>query len=57
MSVMKNREASVAAGLTIPTQDTCNRCHDGEDHHTPVEKAAQIGNKEAIHEFKNPPEG
>ncbi len=56
-SIMEDREASVAAGLVIPNQEVCNGCHDGKDHHTAVVKADQIGNKEAIHEFKNPPAG
>jgi hypothetical protein len=53
MSVMKNRDEAVAAGLVIPTQETCNRCHDGEDHRKKVVFEDQIGNKDAIHEFKN----
>ena len=27
MKVMKDREASVAAGLVIPTEETCTGCH------------------------------
>lgn len=30
MSVMKDREASIAAGLEIPTEETCTRCHNEE---------------------------
>ena len=33
LSIMKDLEKAKAAGLVIPTQDTCNRCHDGKDHH------------------------
>ena len=55
MNVMKDREQSLAAGLIIPTQEVCDGCHDGVDHHTKVVKSEQINNKEAIHEFKNPP--
>lgn len=33
ISVMKDKEKAKAAGLVIPTQDTCNKCHDGKDHH------------------------
>jgi uncharacterized paraquat-inducible protein A len=33
LSVMKDLEKAKAAGLVIPTQDTCNGCHDGKDHH------------------------
>lgn len=55
MSIMKDRDQAIAAGLIIPTQETCSGCHDGQDHHTAVVKSEQINNKEAIHEFKNPP--
>ncbi len=30
MSIMKDREASIAAGLIIPTEETCVRCHNEE---------------------------
>jgi hypothetical protein len=30
MSVMKDREQAVAAGLVIPTEETCVRCHNEE---------------------------
>jgi len=33
LSVMKDLEKAKAAGLVIPTQATCNGCHDGKDHH------------------------
>jgi hypothetical protein len=33
LSVMKDVEKAKAAGLIIPTQDACNTCHDGKDHH------------------------
>jgi len=33
LSIMKDRDKAVAAGLVIPTQATCDRCHDGKDHH------------------------
>lgn len=33
LSVMKDVAKSKAAGLLIPTADTCNCCHDGKDHH------------------------
>jgi hypothetical protein len=55
MSIMKDPEQAKAKGLVIPSQDTCDGCHDGQDHHTKMVKAEQIDNKEAIHEFKNPP--
>lgn len=33
LSVMKDVAKAKAAGLVIPTQETCNGCHDGKDHH------------------------
>jgi len=36
MSIMKDREKAVANGLIIPTQATCDSCHDGKDHHKKV---------------------
>ncbi len=33
LSVMKDLAKAKAAGLVIPTQETCNGCHDGKDHH------------------------
>ena len=33
IQVMKDKDKAVAAGLVIPTQATCNGCHDGKDHH------------------------
>ncbi len=33
LSVMKDLAKAKAAGLVIPTQATCNTCHDGKDHH------------------------
>lgn len=30
MSIMKDREKSIAAGLVIPTKDTCTACHNEE---------------------------
>lgn len=44
-----------AVGSIDPTHETCNGCHEGEDHHTRVDEGEQVNNKEAIHEFKNPP--
>ena len=55
MSVMKDHEKSVANGLNIPSQETCNGCHTGDDHSHKVDFAKEINNKAAIHEFKNPP--
>ena len=56
MSIMKDREKAVANGLNIPTQETCNKCHTGEDHAKKVVLADNLSNNAAIHEFKNPPE-
>lgn len=36
LSVMKDREKALANGLVIPSQATCDRCHDGKDHHKKV---------------------
>ena len=55
MSIMKDREKAVANGLVVPTQETCNKCHTGEDHAKKVVLSDNISNKEAIHDFKNPP--
>lgn len=55
MSIMKDLATAQANGLIIPTQETCNRCHTGEDHAKKVVLADNLNNKAAIHEFKNPP--
>jgi Cytochrome c554 and c-prime len=36
ISIMKDKEKAIAAGLVIPTQKTCNGCHDGQDHHKKI---------------------
>jgi len=56
MSIMKDKDMAIANGLVIPTQETCNKCHTGEDHAKKVVISEQLSNKAAIHEFKNPPE-
>ncbi len=33
LSVMKDAAKAKAAGLVIPSQATCDSCHDGKDHH------------------------
>ncbi|TAM53953.1 MAG: hypothetical protein EPN53_04650, partial [Acidobacteria bacterium] len=33
LSVMKDLAKAKAAGLVMPTQATCNTCHDGKEHH------------------------
>jgi hypothetical protein len=55
MSIMKDREAAVANGLLIPSQETCNGCHVDNGHSKAVDFKEQLTNKAAIHEFKNPP--
>lgn len=55
MSIMKDVEAAKANGLIIPTQETCDGCHTGDDHSKKVVMADNLNNKDAIHEFKNPP--
>ena len=36
IQVMKDIAKAKAAGLIMPTQETCNGCHDGKDHHKQV---------------------
>jgi hypothetical protein len=55
MSIMKDREAAVANGLIIPSQATCDACHQDNGHSKAVVYADNVSNKAAIHEFKNPP--
>ena len=55
MSIMKDVEKAKANGLVIPTQATCDGCHTGDDHAKKVVMADNLSNKDAIHEFKNPP--
>jgi hypothetical protein len=55
MSIMKDLDAAIANGLIIPTQETCNTCHMDNGHSKAVDLKANLGNKAAIHEFKNPP--
>ena len=53
MSIMKDIEAAKANGLVIPTQETCDGCHTGDDHSKKVVLADNRDNKAAIHEFKS----
>lgn len=46
--VMKDRQKAVAAGLVIPTQATCDGCHDGTAHHRRVALDRAI-----VHAHKN----
>ena len=55
MSIMKDGEKAAANGLIIPSQDTCNGCHKDDGHSKTVDKAAELNNTAAMHEFKNPP--
>ncbi|MCU0302472.1 MAG: cytochrome c family protein [Thermoanaerobaculales bacterium] len=52
MSVMKDRDAAIANGLVIPTQATCDACHQDNGHSKAVVFADNLNNKAAIHEFK-----
>ena len=36
IQTMKDKPKAIAAGLVIPTQDTCNKCHDGKEHHKKI---------------------
>jgi hypothetical protein len=47
IQVMKDRAKAVAAGMIVPTQATCDGCHDGKDHH----KAVKF-DKEIVHKHK-----
>jgi hypothetical protein len=42
-------QRAAADGLVTPTQAVCDRCHDGEDHHTPVELSLPLRPKGPIH--------
>ena len=53
MSIMKDREQAVANGLIIPTQETCDGCHTGEDHAAKKVLADEKDNVKAIHEKKS----
>jgi len=48
MSIMKDRQKAIANGLVIPTQATCDSCHDGEDHHKKV-----TFDRNVVHAHKN----
>ena len=52
MSIMKDRDASIANGLIIPSQETCDGCHTGDDHSKSVVFADNKDNRAAIHEHK-----
>jgi hypothetical protein len=52
MSIMKDHEQAVAAGLLEVSQATCDGCHVGDDHASAVVFEEQKGNTAAIHEKK-----
>lgn len=52
MSIMKDKDASIANGLIIPSQETCDGCHTGDDHSKKVVLADNLDNRAAIHEHK-----
>jgi hypothetical protein len=52
MSIMKDRDAALANGLVIPSQETCDGCHTGDDHSKKVVFADNVDNREVIHEHK-----
>ena len=50
MKVMKDKEASLAAGLIVPTHDTCKGCHEGAPHEQKtIDYAAEF---DGVHEHK-----
>jgi hypothetical protein len=53
IKIMKEQGASLAAGLLVPDQKTCESCHVGAPHD---QKAFDYESAKAggIHEFKNP---
>jgi len=52
LKVMKDREASIAAGLVIPDESTCKRCHEGKaPHDLPAFDFATAKTK-GLHEVK-----
>jgi nitrate/TMAO reductase-like tetraheme cytochrome c subunit len=51
MKVMKDREASIAAGLIIPNEATCKGCHEGAPHEQPAFNYAEAVEK-GVHEHK-----
>jgi nitrate/TMAO reductase-like tetraheme cytochrome c subunit len=53
MKVMKDRDASVAAGLIVPNEDTCKGCHVGAPHdQKPFDYAT--AKEKGVHEHKTP---
>jgi nitrate/TMAO reductase-like tetraheme cytochrome c subunit len=51
MKVMKDRDASVAAGLIIPDEATCKGCHEGAPHDQVAFNYGEFV-KKGVHEHK-----
>ena len=51
MKVMKDRDASVAAGLVLPDEATCRGCHEGAPHEQAAFDYAEAV-KKGVHEHK-----
>jgi nitrate/TMAO reductase-like tetraheme cytochrome c subunit len=51
MKVMKDKDASVAAGLVVPDEATCKGCHEGAPHDVPAFDYATAKEK-GIHAHK-----
>ena len=51
MSIMKDKEKAIAAGLVLPTEKTCLGCHTGAPHEQPKFNY-QEAVKEGVHEHK-----
>ncbi len=52
MSIMKDHEKAVANGLIVPSQETCDGCHVGNDHASEKVFKDNKANPKAIHKFK-----
>ncbi len=53
LKVMKDREASLAAGLVLPEEQVCRSCHEKAPHDLPAFDY-EAAKAKGIHEFKNP---
>ncbi len=51
MKTMKDREASIAAGLVIPDESVCKGCHEGAPHDQPAFDYATAATQ-GVHEHK-----
>mgnify|MGYP001819881094 FL=1 len=52
MKTMKDREASIAAGLVVPNEETCNSCHAGAAPHDLPAFDYATASKTGLHERK-----